>query len=66
MRVDSSGNLFSSAWDGIQVFSSDGELLGRIQVPEQRTANCTFAGRQGEWLFIISTHSLYRVRLAAR
>jgi gluconolactonase len=64
-RVDLDGNLFTSAHDGIQVFSPDGMLLGKILVPEERTANCTFGGRNKSRLFITADKSLYSIELNA-
>ena len=62
-RVDVDGNLFTSAYDGIQVYSPDSELLGKILVPEERTANCTFGGRNKSRLFIAADKSLYSIEL---
>ena len=62
-RVDTAGNLFTSAWDGIQVYSPAAELLGKILVPEQRTANCVFGGPDKSRLYIAADTSLYSVRL---
>jgi gluconolactonase len=64
-RVDTAGNVFTSAWDGVQVYSPDGELLGKILVPEQRTANCVFGGSDKRRLYIASDKSLYSVVLNA-
>jgi gluconolactonase len=62
-RVDINGNLFTSAWDGIQVFSPQAELLGKILVPEQRTANCAFGGPDKDRLFIAADKSMYSIKL---
>lgn len=65
-RVDSTGTLFTSSWDGIQVYSSKGELLGKILVPEDRTANCVFGGTNRNRLYITADQSLYSIRLNTR
>lgn len=65
-RCDSDGNIFTSAWDGIQVYSPQAELLGKILVPEQRTANCCFGGPDKKRLYIAADHSMYSVVLNAR
>ena len=39
------------------------ELLGKILVPEQRTANCVFGGPDKSRLYIAADTSLYSVRL---
>jgi len=62
-RVDTRGNLFTSAWDGIQVYSPEGELLGKVLVPEERTANCSFGGPDKSQLFITADRSLYSIKL---
>ncbi len=65
-RSDSDGNIFTSAWDGIQVYSPQAELLGKILVPEQRTANCCFGGPERNVLYITADKSLYRIALNAK
>ena len=65
-RCDSAGNIFTSAWDGVQVYSPEGELLGKILVPEQRTANCCFGGPEGNRLYIAGDHSFYSIILNAQ
>ena len=62
LRVDRSGNVFTSAGDGIQVFSPAGKQLGKILVPET-VANCTFGGPGKNTLFIAATTSVYQIEL---
>jgi gluconolactonase len=61
MRCDVDGNLWSSAGDGVHVFSPDGKLLGKIPVPET-PANLCFGGADGKTLFITARTSLYCIR----
>ena len=63
IKVDSEGNLFSSAWDGVQVFSPKGELIAKIQIPEQRTANLCFGGKNFSELYIASDKSMYKIKM---
>ena len=63
-RTDINGNIWTSAHDGVHCFNSDGVLLGKILVPEQRTANCAFGGDDMRTLFITADTSLYSVQLA--
>ncbi len=63
LRVDAQGNVWTSAGDGIHCLSSQGELLGKILVPEP-VANLTFGGPRGNRLFITATTSLYACYLA--
>lgn len=62
IRVDSDGNLWSSAGDGVHCLSPEGELLGKILVPEV-VSNICFGGRAKHRLFITATTSLYAVTL---
>ena len=62
VRVDSDGNLWSSAGDGVHCIAPDGHLMGRILVPEV-VSNLCFGGRAKHRLFITATTSLYSVIL---
>jgi gluconolactonase len=62
MRVDSDGNLWSSAGDGVHCFDPSGTLLGKILVPET-VSNLCFGGRGKHRLFITGTTSLYSIAL---
>ncbi len=65
-RCDTDGNIFTSAADGIHVYSPDAELLGKILVPEDRNANCCFGGPDKNRLYICADKSLYSIVLNAR
>ncbi len=60
MCVDRSGNLWSSAGDGVYCFDPDGRLLGAVDVPET-VSNVTFGGPRRNTLFITATSSVYGV-----
>ncbi len=62
MRVDSDGNLWSSAADGVHCISPNGDLLGKILVPEL-VSNVCFGGRAKHELYVTATTSIYRVTL---
>ncbi len=62
-RCDVNGNVWTSAGDGIQCFSPEAELLGRILVPELKCANCCFGGPDRKTLYIAGDTSLYSVHL---
>jgi len=62
-RVDVAGNIWTSAGDGVHCFSPEGDLLGKILVP-QTVANVTFGGPRRNRLFIAATRSLYAVYTA--
>lgn len=63
-RVDTLGNVWTSAGDGVHCFAPDGTLLGKILVP-QTVANLTFGGPRRNRLFITATRSLYAVYTTA-
>jgi gluconolactonase len=60
MRCDEHGNLWSTAGDGVHVFSPDGKLITKIPVPET-PANLCFGGADGKTLFITARTSLYSI-----
>jgi gluconolactonase len=59
-RIDTDGNVWTSAGDGVHCFSPKGELLGKIRVPEV-VSNVCFGGPKRNRLFITATTSLYAV-----
>jgi gluconolactonase len=62
-RCDVQGNVWTSAMDGIQCYTPQGKLIGKVLVPEQRTANCCWGGDDWKTLFIAGDTSLYSVKL---
>ena len=65
MRVDEDGNIWSSAADGVHCISPDGDLLGKVLVPN-RVSNICFGGRTKNRLFIGGSHTLYAIFLNRR
>jgi gluconolactonase len=63
-RLDSAGNLWSSAGDGVHCFSPDGRMIGKVKVPEV-VANVCFGGPKRNRLFICGTTSLYAIYVNA-
>lgn len=61
-RLDSDGNIWTSAGDGVHCINPDGDLLGKILVPEV-VSNVCFGGRAKHELFITATTSLYSIIL---
>lgn len=62
-RLDVEGNIWSSAADGVHCISPNGDLLGKIRVPEL-VSNVCFGGRAKHELYITASTSVYRVTLA--
>jgi gluconolactonase len=60
MTLDSEGRIYCAGSGGIWVFSPQGELVGRIPVPEP-PANCTFGGDELSTLYITARTSVYRI-----
>jgi gluconolactonase len=71
LTCDLDGNVWaSSGWadpslDGVAVFSPDGELIGRIHLPEV-ASNLCFGGRRRNRLFITAGQSIYAVYVEAQ
>ncbi len=64
-RVDVDGHVWTSAEDGVHCIAPDGELIGKISVPET-VANLTFGGPKRNRLFIAAASSLYAVYVGTR
>jgi gluconolactonase len=70
MRCDTDGNLWCG-WgggeelDGAAIFAPDGQLIGRIHLPE-RCANLCFGGPKRNRLFMAASQSLYSLYVNAQ
>lgn len=62
IRCDTDGRLYAACGDGVQVFATDGQRLGRILVPQVVT-NCCFGDEDFQSLYMTGTKALYRIRL---
>jgi len=66
MRCDTAGRVWCSVgWgdpkeDGVRCYTPDGDLLGKIHIPET-VANLCFGGQQRNRLYICGSTSLYAV-----
>ena len=64
IRCDADGNVLSAAgwggdgYDGVHVFTPDGNLIGKIRLPEA-CANLCFGGAKRNRLFMAASQSLY-------
>ncbi|EWY40062.1 gluconolactonase [Skermanella stibiiresistens SB22] len=63
-RLDTDGNVWTSAGDGVHCYSSNGDLIGKVLVPEV-VSNVAFGGPKRNRLFITGTTSLYSVYVGA-
>jgi len=64
-RVDTSGNLWMGAEDGLHVYDPGGTLIGKLRLPE-RVSNLTFGGSKRDTLLMTGTTSIYACRVKAR
>ncbi len=71
IRCDVDGNIWTSAsfageeYDGVQVFAPNGDLIGRIHLPET-VANLCFGGAKMNRLFITASQSIYSLYVEAQ
>jgi gluconolactonase len=71
LRCDTEGHLWCSVgWgdpneDGVRCYTPDGDLLGKIHIPET-VANMCFGGQQRNRLYICGSTSLYAVYTSAQ
>jgi gluconolactonase len=63
-RVDTNGNIWSSAGPAIYVFAPEGDVLGKLNFP-QNVSNLVFGGPKRNRLFVTCTHELYSVYVTA-
>jgi gluconolactonase len=78
MRCDTEGRLYSSAGDGIHIYTAGGDLIGKIITPDapgrydpsrigpEVPANLCFGGPDGTTLHITACTSLYSIPLLTR
>jgi gluconolactonase len=70
IRVDNQGNVWAGfsggeGEDGVAVFAPDGDLIGRILLPE-RCANLCFGGPKRNRLFMAASQSVYALYVEAQ
>lgn len=71
VRTDTDGNIWCSmgwatpAEDGVRCYAPDGDLIGRIHLPEA-CANLCFGGRKKDRLFMCASTSVYSLYLNGR
>jgi gluconolactonase len=71
IRCDIDGNLWASAgwagdgYDGVHIFAPDGDLIGKIHLPEV-CSNLCFGGLKRNRLFMTGSQSIYAVYVEAQ
>lgn len=63
-RFDTQGRIWTSAADGVHCLNTDGDLIGKITIPEF-VSNVCFGGIKKNRLFITATTSFYAIYLNA-
>lgn len=63
LTLDSAGNLYLTKPNQVSIFDASGKLLQEIPTPENPT-NVTFAGVDGQILFITARTAVYTVRMS--
>ena len=62
LKVDQQANLYCTGPGGIWIFTTQGQHLGTIHLPET-PANCHWGEADAKTLYITARTSLYRIRL---
>ncbi|MEV0269138.1 SMP-30/gluconolactonase/LRE family protein [Hamadaea sp. NPDC050747] len=62
LRLDTEGRIWAAAWDGVHCFAPDGDLIGKLLLPES-VSNLAFAGPKRNQLYITAATSLYSLRV---
>lgn len=60
MKCDAQGNVWVCGPGGVWVYSIQGELIGKVRVPEL-VGNLAWGGPDWRTLFLTATHSLYAI-----
>ena len=61
MAVDTDGNLYVATYAGLQIFNSDGEFVGMVNMPTV-PVSVTFGGEDFDTLYITSYDKIYSVQ----
>jgi len=62
MKLDSKGNIWSCGPGGFYIYSPDGKLIGKIDLPEV-TSNIAWGGEDGRTAYITAATSVYKLQL---
>ena len=64
-RFDNDNNLWTSCGEGVACYTTSGEKIGYIKIPEI-VSNVEFGSTEGNILFVTASTSLYMIRLNVR
>ncbi len=65
MTLDERGNVYAAGQDGVFIWDPTGKLITKIIFPEG-PANCVFAGKDRNVLYVTARTSLYRIKMNVR
>lgn len=65
MKVDTQGNVWSTARDGVCIYNPAGEHVQTIEFP-QNPANCAFGDEDGQTLYVTARTGVYKVRCTVK
>ncbi len=63
MKVDVDGRIWSTAGDGIRIYTAEGGHVGTVEFP-QIPANCAFGGEDSQDFYVTARSGVYVVRTA--
>lgn len=66
LRLDTAGNVWTSAGAKIDIYTPEAELLGQIDGFDADVTNLTFGGQDRNQLFVTAGTSLYRLQVLAQ
>jgi gluconolactonase len=61
IKLDVQGHVYTSSATGVQVFTPEGDLLGKIMAPGM--TNFTFGGPNNDVLFILGDTQIWQTKL---
>jgi gluconolactonase len=65
MKVDTKGNVYSTGAGGVWIISPEGKRLGQVPAPEGgRFSNLTFGDSDSKTLYVVTSKTLWRIRLS--
>eukprot|EP00957_Ditylum_brightwellii_P006806 515879-Ditylum_brightwellii.AAC.1 len=65
IKVDTEGRVYSSSQGNLQVFDTDGRLIGEIVPPTPSVTNFVFGGPDNNILYIVDDTAVYSAEIAA-
>jgi gluconolactonase len=61
MAIDTMGNIYVATYYGVQIFNSEGNYIGMINLPSFPVSLC-FGGEDMKTLYMVSYDKVYKIR----